>query len=276
MEEVQRMSSIELRRGTRRGARTVRTLLTTLSLLAVVLVVSPAAAVPANFDSTGVGFIPSTDVLGLASATIDINVPMLTAGDTSGGSSFHVDFTGSSGGEVCILAESQRGVCQADLVDVTTAYSALVTLEMSALNSSDITGPFTLLLTMLDLNAPNANYAADEVSLALDPMALSPLDMSAVSGFNFDGSFNSIVRIEDQACSNSGGNCHYLGWTVAGIGDTVTLRLDMSMAPDGRNSPRLLLNAVPLVVPEPGTALLMGFGLAGLSLAGRRVGREHR
>lgn len=274
--EMQRMSSIESRRGTRRGARTIRTLLTTLSLLAVVLVVSPAAAVPANFDSTGVGFIPSTDVLGLPSATIDINVPLLTAGDTSGGSSFDVDFTGSSGGDVCILAASQPGVCQADLVDVTTAYSALVTLEISALNSSDITGPFTLVLTMLDLNAPNANYAADEVSLALDPMAPSPLDTSAVPGFNFDGSFNSIVRIEDQACLNSGGNCNYLGWTVAGLGDTVTLRLDMSMAPDGRNSPRLLFNAVPLVVPELGTALLMGFGLTGLSLAGRPVGREHR
>ena len=271
--EMRRMNSIESRRGTRRGSLAV---LTVVSMLAVALGVSPAAAVPANFDSTGVGFIPSTAVLALPSTTIDIDVPMLIAGDTSGGSSFDVDFTGSSGGEVCILAASMPGVCQADLVDVTTAYSALVTLEISALNSSEITGPFTLLLTVLDLNAPNAVYGADEVSLALDPMAPMPLDTSAVPGFNFDGSFDSIVRIEDEACSNSGGNCNYLGWTVTGLGDTVTLRLDMSMDPDGRNSPSLLFNAVPLVVPEPGTALLMGLGLAGLSLAGRQVGREYR
>ena len=245
--------------------------MTVLTMAALVLAVVPAAAVPANFDSTGVGFIPTTELSALPSTTIDITVPLLTAGDSGSGKSFEVDFTGSSPGDVCILANSQPGVCQADLSAVTTAYSAIVTLEISALDTMDISGPFTLALTMLTLNnAENGDvYTADEVSIALDPTSPMPLDTTAVPGFNFDGSFDSIVRIEDQACSNSGGNCSYLGWTVSGIGDTATFRFDMSAAPNGRDTPKLLFNAVPVVVPEPGTALLIALGLAGLAFAGR-------
>ena len=263
------MDSIGLRRAISCGA---------LTWLALILAVEPAVAVPANFDTTGIGFIPSTAVLALPSTTIDINVPLLTAGDTAGGGSFEVDFTGSSGGELCILATPQPDVCQSDLTDVTSAYSAIVTLEISALNTTEISGPFTLALTMLELdNSDNGDiYTPGEVSIALDPTAPSPLDVSAVPGFNFDGTFSAFVRIEDAACSNSAGNCNYLGWTVAGVGDTVTFRFDMSLPPNGRDTPRLLFNAVPVVVPEPGTALLMGLGLVGLSYAGQRVGREHR
>jgi len=252
------------------------TTLTLLAMAALALAVAPAAAVPANFDTSGVGFISSPELMALPSATVDLTVPLLSAGDSGMGSTFEVDFTGSSPGAVCILADSQPGVCQADLSEVTTAYSAIVTLEISALNTSEITGPFTLLLTMLTLeNIENGDvYTADEVSIALDPTAPSPLDTSAVPGFNFDGSFDSLVRIEDEACTNSGGNCNYLGWLVSGIGDTVTFRFDMSTAPDGRDTPKLLFNAVPIAVPEPGTALLTALGLAGLSFGGRRVGRE--
>ena len=270
------MNSIEWRRGRSWGALPMLMTWTALAWVFFGLAVTPAAAVPANFDSTGTGFISSPELSALPTTTIDLSVPLFTAGDSGAGLSFDVDFTGSSGGEVCILTASQSGVCQADLTNVTTAYSAIVTLEISAINTSGITGPFTLLLTMLDLNVPNPGYAPDEVSIALDPTAPMPLDTSAVPGFNFDGTFSPFVVVEDQACTNSGGNCNYLGWTVFGVGDTATMRIDMSMAPDGRDSPRLLFNAVPLVVPEPGTALLMGLGLAGLALAGRQTGRERR
>ena len=267
------MNSIEWRRGRSWGALPMLMTWTALAWVFFGLAVTPAAAVPANFDSTGTGFISSPELSALPTTTIDLSVPLFTAGDSGAGLSFDVDFTGSSAGEVCILTASQSGVCQADLTNVTTAYSAIVTLEISAINTSGITGPFTLLLTMLDLNVPNPGYAPDEVSIALDPTAPMPLDTSAVPGFNFDGTFSPFVVVEDQACTNSGGNCNYLGWTVFGVGDSVTMRIDMSMAPDGRDSPRLLFNAV---VPEPGTALLMGLGLAGLSLAGRQTGRERR
>ena len=251
--------------------------MTALTMAALVLAVVPAAAVPANFDSTGVGFIPTTELLALPSATIDATVPLLTAGDSGGSGSFEVDFTGSSPGDVCILADSRPGVCQADLSAVSTAYSAIVTLEISALNTTEISGPFTLVLTMLTLNNSENNdvYTADEVSIALDPTSPMPLDTTAVPGFNFDGSFDSMVRIEDEACSNAGVNCSYLGWSVSGVGDTATFRFDMSMAPNGRDTPKLLFNAVPIVVPEPGTALLMALGLAGLSFAGRPAGAKH-
>lgn len=257
------------------ATRLVRgTALAILTLAVLVLAVTPAVAVPANFDSTGIGFIPSADLMALPGTTIDASIPLLSAGDSTGGGFFEVDFTGSSPGSVCILADSQPGICQADLSNVTTAYSAIVTLEISDLNTSEITGPFTLALTMLTLvNSENGDvYAANEVSIALDPMAPGSLDTSAVPGFSFDGSFDSLVRIQDAACMNSGGDCNYLGWIVSGIGDTATFRFDMATAPNGRDTPKLLFNAIP--VPEPGAALLLGLGLAGLSAAGQRVGRE--
>lgn len=231
-----------------------------------------ASAVPANFDSTGIGFVPSPEISALPGFTVDLSTPLYAAGDPSGGGSFEVDFSGSAAGEVCILSSASPNACQADLSGVTTPYSALVTLEISAINTSGIVGPFTLALTMLDLGTGTGNeYDASEVSIALDPTAPMPLDTTAVPGFDFDGTFDPFVRIQDLACSNSGGNCNYLGWTIGGglVGESVTFRFDMSTAPNGRDSPRLLFNAIPVVVPEPGTALLMALGLAGLSAIGR-------
>lgn len=240
-------------------------------IAALGLAAAPALAVQADFHSSGIGFISSTELSALPSATIDLDVPLLSAGDSGGGDSFEVDFTGSSDGDICILVSSSPSVCQADLSSVTTAYSAIVTLEISALNTDQITGPFTLVLSMLETSAASGDiYRADEVSIALDPTVPLGLNTSAVPGFNFDGSFSSMVRIEDLGCSNSDGYCNYLGWTVTGISDTVTFRFDISTAPDGRDTPILLFNAVPIVVPEPGTALLMALGLTGLSFGGRR------
>lgn len=250
------------------------------ALLAVLLGASGAAAVPAHFDSTGTGFIETPELLALPDASIDLSTPLLSAGDEATGFSFDVDFTGSDSGEVCILAASSPGACQADLVGVTGPYSALVTLDISAVNSSQIDGPFTLVISQLALMSPNGDtFSPSEVSLALDPTAPPSLDTSAVPGFAFDGTFTPFVRIEDVACTNSDGSCSYLGWTIdapggSSVGQTVTFRFDVSTAPAGRDTPQLLFNAVPVLVPEPGTALLVGLGLMGL--AARERARRRR
>lgn len=248
--------------------------------LMILVGASAAGAVPAAFDSTGTGFVESPELLALPSASIDLSTPLLSAGDVATGASFDVDFTGSAAGEVCILAGSSPGACQADLFNVTGAYSALVTLDISAINSGLVSGPFTLVISQLALVSPNGDvFSPSEVSIALDPTAPTSLDTSAVPGFVFDGTFTPFVRIEDVACMNSDGTCSYLGWTIdapggSSIGQTVTFRYDVSTPPAGRDTPQLLFNAVPVLVPEPGTALLVGLGLIGLSARERALRRR--
>lgn len=248
-----------------------------LAIVMMFLASAPAAALQANFDSTAIGFIPSSAVLALPRMAVDLSTPLLSAGDSSAGASFDVDFLGSAEGSICILANTLPGVCQANLTNVTTAYSILVTLEIDSINSSQINGPFTLAISMLRLNYPNGDvYTPGEVSIDLDPTAPVDLDTSAVPGFHFNEIFDSLIRIEDSACTNSSGNCQYLGWTIdGGVGDTVSFRfdIDMSIAENGRDTPSLLFNAFPTVIPEPNTALLLGLGLAGLSIGAWRVDR---
>jgi hypothetical protein len=252
---MQSMDSVQAKRGMVSGA---------LLALMVFFVAAPVAATSANFASGGWGLDP-TNLTGLPSFTIDGSVPFLDAGDPTVFNNLDVELTGSLEGDICILAAGSN-VCQANLNSISGPYSALVTLQIEVINTAQISGPFTLVLSGLD-----GTYDPSEVSINLNPTAPAGLDTSAVSGFVFDGSFTTdFVHVEDLTNESMGDIYDYVGWTVTDLG-SVTFRYDVSTAPNGRDTPGLFLNAIPVVVPEPGTALLLGLGLAGLTVAGRRA-----
>jgi len=135
----------------------------------------------------------------------------------------------------------------------------------------------TLILRGMDVTD---GYDSMDVFIDLNPIVPSGFDTTQVSEFAnlWDDSFDPFVRIEDNFpadCADVGGICTYIGWTVKD-GDVVTFRYEVDSFPgDTRPPPTLFYNAFNVVVPEPGTALLIGLGLVGLSFAGRRGGREH-
>jgi len=54
------------------------------------------------------------------------------------------------------------------------------------------------------------------------------------------------------------------------MGDSVTFKFDLEAGTVLNFVPGFTVNAIPEVVPEPGTALLMGLGLAALARTARR------
>ena len=238
----------------------------------LLLAVGPASATPASFTSSGWGFEP-TSLVGLPTGSIGEEDPFLLAGAPGTDPNLDVVLSGST--DLCVLAAGSS-VCQLTPSGLTGAYSALVTLQVSVLNTAMLPGPFTLLLTGLG----NTDYDPSEVSVELDPMVDPSLDTSAVPNFVYGGAFTPFVHIRDLAAAQSHEIIYdYIGWTVED-GDSVTFRYDVSVGPNGRQAPVFTLNATPIIVPvpEPGTALLMGLGLAGLSFSGARraAGRTGR
>jgi len=254
------MNSMDWARATFRGVFTG----TALLLATVFLAAAPVAATPAYMDST-FGFLED-GLEGLPSGTIDGEDSFLSAGEGAGAGAPGLDVELSGSTNLCIFTASSP-TCQGDTTGITGAYSALMTITVSAINTLEIDGPFTLLLTGL---APGS-YAASEVTVELNPTVPAGLDTSGIEGFGFEAFGHSV----DETYA-PGTLYHYIGWRVE-QGDTVSFRYDVSTAPGIRGAPQLTANAVPRsvgVVPEPGTALLMGLGLAGLAIGKRRVARQ--
>lgn len=226
-----------------------------LGAAALLVLAGSAQALEASFDPT-FGFL-ADDLSGLPQLTIDEEDPFLMAGE-GGVAGLDVELTGSE--DICILFGSET--CRASTTGITGPYSVLVSIEVTDV-SSDLEGLFTLFLSDVD-----TTYSRDDVKIDLDPIAPSNLDTRAVPGFVWNGGFTPFVAVMDETFSPTVYN--YVGWTVQ-LGSVVTFKYDVLRAPAaGQGTPGLFANATPRIVPEPGTALLMGLGLAGLASVGRR------
>ncbi len=236
--------------------------------LAFLVAAGPSAAATAGFSDIRWGFDPA-DLVGLPTGSIGEADPFLLAGAPETDPNLDVILGGST--DLCVLPAGSS-VCQRTPGGLSGPYSALVTLQVTVVNTELLPGPFTLMLT--GLGSPD--YDPAEVSIELDPVVDPNLDTSAVTNFVFGGVFAPFVHIRDLAVQQSQGVVYdYIGWTVED-GDSITFRYDVSNAPNGRQAPFFTLNATPVTVPvpEPGPALLMGLGLVGLSFSGARLRRR--
>lgn len=228
--------------------------------IAAVLFGAPASLAAQARFATGFGLDPS-GLGGLPVATIGASTPFLSAGETGSASDLDIELSGSTA--LCVLSSS-GDACRAANPPPSGALSVLVSFTVHV-NDPSITGPFTLLLTSL---VGGLGYAPADVAIELAPVAPASLDTSAVPGFVWSGAFNPFVRVNDRSASPT--IYDYIGWTVQ-EGSRVTFRYALPSGLKGGAYPAFTANAVPLVVPEPGAALLLGLGLAGLASSGLRA-----
>ncbi len=229
----------------------------------ILAVAGPAAATPAVFATEGWGF----DAAGLAGRptfSIDESVPFLAAGAPGSAPNLDIELIGTT--NICVLTPGSS-VCRGANPAPTGPFSVLVSFTVNVLNPA-VDGPFTLMLTSL---VGSLGYAPSEVAIELDPAIPAGLDTTAVPAFVFDGELDAFVHVRDLYAPPTT-IYDYVGWTVQ-QGSRVVFRYDVLTQLRGSSYPQFTANAVPVVVPEPATALLFGLGLAGLSLAGgRRAG----
>lgn len=230
-----------------------------LGIAGAVLPATEGRAAQAHFAS-GWGLDPA-DLGSLPVASIGASTPFLTAGETGSDTDLDIELSGSTA--LCVLG-SNSNVCHAANPPLSGAFSVLVSFTVHV-NDPSITGPFTLMLTSL---VGGLGYAPADVAIELAPAVPANLDTSAVPGFVWSGGFTPFVRVRDLSSSPT--VYDYIGWTVQ-EGSRVTFRYVLPSGLKGGAYPAFTANAVPLVVPEPGAALLLALGLAGLAAGGRRT-----
>ncbi len=229
---------------------------------AFLLAASPAMATPATLDSSGFGF-DSVGLEGLPVVTID-TTDFLLAGEAGSAPNLVVQLVGSQ--DLCILVGTD-GLCRTDPTGVTGDFTALVSFTVEVLQPGLVGDTFTLFLN----NLVDTGYDLADVTVELNPPNIANLNRINVPDFAYDGTYDEFVHLEMTDIGGTEVFYDYIGWTVSD-GDLVTFRYDVVGGAVGGVAPQFTANVTALVVPEPGTALLMGLGLFGLTLCSGRRG----
>ncbi|MBW2501224.1 MAG: PEP-CTERM sorting domain-containing protein [Deltaproteobacteria bacterium] len=252
-----------------------------IALVGVGIGLAPAVGLAARFQEAGangfqVGFVSDAEIEALDDFVIDdVSVPNFITAGVDPGSAVVLSQS------VCILPTGGN-VCETSAGGASTV-GAIVTWEITSIDTAEIETPFTLMFTglvsPLEQPTPETGYLSSEVDIGVNVAAPPGLDTSRTPGVELDPSsptgFDPFVLVRDETFGTGSAADLYLGWTVvAGVGDKITfffevdpLREDMEKVP---YAPQFRIAAIPVVVPEPGTALLMGLGLASLTWSRRR------
>jgi len=245
------------------------------------LLVTPAVALAARFQDAGtngfqVGFVSDAEIEALDDFVIDgVSVPNFITAGVDPASAVVLSQS------VCILPTG-GDVCGTSAGGASTV-EAIVTWEITSIDTAEIQTPFTLIFTglvsPLEQPMPETGYLSSEVDIGVNATAPPGLDTRLTPGVELDPSspsgFDPFVLVRDETFGTGSAADLFLGWTVvAGVGDKITffyevdpLREDTEGIP---YAPQFRIAAIPVVVPEPGTAVLIGFGLAGLTRSRRQ------
>jgi len=229
------------------GLRFLACTLSTLCVSVLVLATSASANTVQNDPVFGLdGSDPDFPSIGYE---LPLGSPLNPAGNTGGGFP-DIEYDES----VCFYLQGST-TCQANLPAAgVTPYSLAVTYTITALNVAQNASGVLLVIESLGLPM---GYSIPDAGIAV---AGAPIGAQT---------FDPLSGIEDNAFG-PGFEYYYLGWLVTSVGETFTLRIDVADQLASGN-PFPVTSSAPIfnVVPEPGTALLLGLGLAGLAAAGR-------
>lgn len=218
-----------------------------IAVLALAFVAAPAGAIPVQFLEIGAndtGFSPSNFPL-----PVDVVIPL----DVNDRPASMEPALGEFGLNVttCILAnEPVSSGCDPTLIPTSTGYTMIVDITLASVPADAVGMDSFIFFTALP---PVPTYSVTDVSFIVND--LTPVPGHTITPFT-TASFTPTPSM----------SYYYLGFVLA-EGESASFRVDVT-GNHSMTTEKLIFRASGYVIPEPGTAVLVGMGL--LVLARRR------